>query len=93
MQIEFHGSDGPTLGVEMELELIDVRTGELASAASHLLAELGAGHPDGEHPKAKHELFESCIEIITGVCTTVAEARADLAATLAEVRAAAATGA
>lgn len=91
MQIEFHGSDGPTLGVEMELELIDVRTGELASAASHLLAELGAGHPDGEHPKAKHELFESCIEIITGVCTTVAEARADLAATLAEVRAAAAT--
>ena len=46
---------------------------------------LGEGHPDGEHPKAKHELFECTIEIITGVCTTVAEARADLEATLAEV--------
>ncbi len=51
--------------------------------------DTGAPHPDGEHPKAKHELFECCIEIITGICTTVPEARADLAATLAEVRAAA----
>ncbi|MEZ5139051.1 MAG: Holliday junction DNA helicase RuvB C-terminal domain-containing protein [Acidimicrobiales bacterium] len=30
--------------------------------------------PDGVHPKAKHELFECCIEIVTGVCATVAEA-------------------
>jgi carboxylate-amine ligase len=90
MHIEFNPSPGPSLGVEMELELIDLRTGHLASAASEILAELGEGHPDGEHPKAKHELFECCIEIITGVCTTVAEARADLEATLAEVRAAAA---
>ncbi|WP_426572718.1 glutamate--cysteine ligase [Aquihabitans sp. McL0605] len=89
MQIEFNASPGPSLGIEVELELIDVRTGELASAASEILAELGAGHPGGEHPKAKHELFECCIEIITGVCTTVAEARADLEATLGEVRAAA----
>jgi carboxylate-amine ligase len=89
VQIEFNSSPGPSLGIEVELELIDVQTGELASAASEILAELGAGHPGGEHPKAKHELFECCIEIITGVCSTVAEARADLAATLAEVREAA----
>ena len=89
MQIEFNSSPGPSLGIEVELELIDVQTGELASAASEILVELGAGHPGGEHPKAKHELFECCIEIITGVCSTVAEARADLAATLAEVREAA----
>jgi len=89
MDIAFNPSAGPSLGVEMELELVDVATGELVSAASEILAELGAGHPGGEHPKAKHELFECCIEIITGVCTTVPEARADLAATLAEVRAAA----
>src|SRR3982751_3525086 len=91
MQIDFNASPGPSLGVEVELELIDVQTGELASAASEILAELGQGHPGGEHPKAKHELFECCIEIITGVCTTVAEARADLEAALAEVREAAAT--
>ncbi len=42
--------------------------------------------PDGgEHPKAKHELLQSCVEVITGICQTVAEARADLAGTVAEV--------
>ena len=89
MHIEFNGSPAPTLGIEVELELVDRETGELVSAASDILAEIGAGHPDGAHPKAKHELFECTIEIITGICDTVAEARADLAATLAEVRAAA----
>lgn len=86
MQIPFNASAGPSLGVEVELELVDVRTGHLASHATEILAELGAGHPDGEHPRAKHELFECCIEVITDVCSTVGEARTDLAATIAEVR-------
>jgi carboxylate-amine ligase len=89
VQIEFNSSSGPSLGVEVELELIDLRTGQLASVASEILAELGAGHPDGAHPRAKHELFECCVEIVTGVCSSVAEARSDLEATLAEVREAA----
>jgi carboxylate-amine ligase len=90
VQIAFNSSAGPSLGIEVELELVDVRTGELASAATEILTEIGQGHPDGLHPKAKHELFECCIEVITGVCTSVAEAKADLAATIAEVREAAA---
>src|SRR5690349_6966619 len=90
MTIEFTGSPGPSLGIEVELELVDVATRELRSGATDILAELGAAHPGGEHPKAKHELLESTVEIITGVCTTVAEARADLGATLAEVQSAAA---
>jgi carboxylate-amine ligase len=73
--------------VEVELELVDAATRELRSEASDVLAVLGKDHPGGEHPKAKHELLESTIEIITGVCTTVAEARADLEATLAELTA------
>jgi carboxylate-amine ligase len=85
-QIPFTSSPRSSLGVEWELELVDRDTRELTSAASEILAELA---PDGEHPKAKHELLESCIEIITGVCTTVAEAQADLQATLDEVGAAA----
>jgi glutamate---cysteine ligase / carboxylate-amine ligase len=89
VRIEFNGSPAPTLGVEVELELVDRETGELVSAASEILCELGEGHPEGEHPKAKHELFECTIEIITGICGTVAEARADLAETLAQVRGAA----
>ena len=48
---------------------------------------LGRGHPDELHPKAKHELFECTVEVITGICATPAEARADLAATIGEVRA------
>ena len=86
MRIDFNSSPGPSLGVEMELEIVDRRTRELVSAATDILGELGQGHPDGVHPKAKHELFECTIEIVTGVCSTVAEARRDLEATLAEVR-------
>ncbi|MDP8954633.1 MAG: glutamate--cysteine ligase [Actinomycetota bacterium] len=83
MHIDFNASERSSLGVEMELEVVDLVTRELHSAASEVLAAMGRGHPGGEHPKAKHELFESTVEIITGVCTTVAEARADLEATLA----------
>jgi carboxylate-amine ligase len=86
VQIPFNASPRTSLGVEWELQLVDPATRELASAASDVLHDLAG---DGEHPKAKHELFESTIEIITGVCMTVADAKADLAATLSEVTAAA----
>ncbi|MGQ0520371.1 MAG: glutamate--cysteine ligase [Actinomycetota bacterium] len=85
MHIEFAASETSSLGIEMELEVVDAATRDLHSSATEILDVLGAGRPGG-HPKAKHELLESTIEIITGVCATVAEARADLAATLAEVR-------
>ncbi len=89
MQIPFTHNELPTVGVELELHVVDAATGHLANAAVDLLAELGEGHPGGEHPKAKHELFQSTIEIITGVCSTPGEVVADLAATLGEVRGAA----
>jgi carboxylate-amine ligase len=84
--INFTSNSRPTIGVEMELHLIDAVTGELVSASADILAEMGAGHPGGEHPKAKHELFQSTVEIITGVCQGPAEAAADLRGTLAELR-------
>ncbi|MBV8160043.1 MAG: glutamate--cysteine ligase [Acidimicrobiia bacterium] len=86
MQIDFHSSESSSLGIEMELEIVDVDTRELHSGATEILAEAGRNYPDGVHPKAKHELLESTIEIITGVCSTVAEARADLESTLAELQ-------
>jgi glutamate---cysteine ligase / carboxylate-amine ligase len=89
VQIPFTSSPRSSLGVEWELELVDLATRELVGAASEILDEL-AGSPGGEHPKAKHELFESCVEVITGVCTTVDEAVEDLRGTVAEVSAAAA---
>ena len=86
MHIDFLPSERTSLGVEMELEIVDRDTRELRSGASEILPLMGADH-DGGHPKAKHELLESTIEIITGVCSTVPEARADLATTLDEVTA------
>jgi carboxylate-amine ligase len=90
MHIPFTHNPYPTVGVELELHLVDAATGDLANAAVELLDELGRDHPGGQHPKAKHELFQSTVELITGVCRTPSEAAADLSATLAEVRAAAA---
>jgi carboxylate-amine ligase len=87
LQIDFNSSPSSSVGIEMELEVVDRETRELRSGATEILGEMGAMHPGGEHPKAKHELLESTIEIITGVCQTVPEARDDLAGTLAEVTA------
>ncbi len=85
MPIHFASSAGPSLGVEMELMLIDPRSRELVKGAHEMLIEMGEGHPDGIHPKAKAELLQSTVEIITGICKTAAEARGDLAASLAEL--------
>lgn len=91
MTIEFNCNDRPTMGIEMELHLIDRESGDLVSVSNDILGEMSEGFPDGEHPKAKHELFQSTVEIITGICETPAEAHADLTATLDEVRAVAST--
>ncbi len=84
MHIPFESSSRSSLGIEWELQLVDRDTRQLRSGAVQIL---GAMSPDGqEHPKAKHELLQSTIEVITGVCTTVGEATADLAGTVAQVR-------
>ena len=83
MKIPFEASSRSSLGVEWELQLVSRETRQLTSAASEILEELS---PGVEHPKAKHELLESTIEVITGVCSTVAEATSDLAATIAELQ-------
>lgn len=86
MPISFASSERSSLGVEMELALVDSGSRELVKGAHEILAELGIGHPDQVHPRAKGELLQSCVEVITGVCSTVAEARRDLASSIIEVR-------
>jgi YbdK family carboxylate-amine ligase len=89
VQIPFRSSERASLGVEWELQLVDLQSRQLTAGAVEILEEI---RPEGaeEHPKAKHELLQSTVEVITGVCTTVEEAKRDLAGTVAEVRAAAA---
>ena len=82
MEIPFASNDGASLGVEWELQLVSPQTRELTTGATEILRELS---PDGEHPKAKPELLQSTVEVITGVCGTVGEATADLAGTVAEL--------
>ncbi|MEX0937397.1 MAG: YbdK family carboxylate-amine ligase [Pirellulales bacterium] len=77
-KIEFHSNDSPTLGVELELGLIDARTQALSNSIHQLLERIPEEH-DGNF---KPELMQCCIEINTGVCDTVAEAEADLRAKL-----------
>jgi carboxylate-amine ligase len=90
MKIDFASSRQSTLGVEWELALVDAETGELASVANEVLRGVTARHPelneDDEHPHIKQELLLNTVELVTGICTTVAEAKADLASSLAAVR-------
>jgi len=81
MEIEFTPSRRSTVGVEWELALVDRRSGQLSSVAERILEQV---RPDGEeeHPKIKQELLLNTIEIITGVCSTISEATADLAESL-----------
>lgn len=81
MQIPFAPSTHSSLGVEWELQLVDPETRELTSGAIEILDELRPAGAE-EHPKAKHELLQSTIEVVTGVCQTVGEAKADLAETV-----------
>jgi carboxylate-amine ligase len=73
VNIVFNGSNKPTLGVEIEAQIVD-EAGALATdtAATKILSELN-------DPAAfKHELLECTVEVITGVCEDVGGARRDL---------------
>jgi carboxylate-amine ligase len=83
--LKFKPSARPTLGVEVELGLVDAETMALSSAAPRLLA----GLPEGVRESVKPELMQCYVEINSGVCATVGEAERDLAGKLAVLRGAA----
>jgi len=85
MRIYFAPSRRSTVGAEWELALVERRTGELASVAERILSEVCEPGMD-EHPKVKQELLLNTVEIITGVCDTVAEIAEDLTESLELVR-------
>ena len=84
-KLTFNSNDRPTLGVELELGLVDAETMALANSIEPLLARLEPG--DGNCYKP--ELMQCCIEINTGVCETVGQAEQDLRPKLIEVEKAA----
>ena len=73
-KLEFHSNDRPTIGIELELGIVDAKTMALTSAIQPLVKLL----PENVQINYKPELMQCCIEIISGVCDTVADAEADL---------------
>jgi carboxylate-amine ligase len=71
-RIFFNSSPNPTIGVEVELQILDNESFELASGADDILSEF----QDSLH--VKEELLDSIIEINTGVCKNVDEVISDL---------------
>ena len=86
MEVPFRPSERSSLGVEVELALVDVESGALVGAAPSVLAELAARHGVEEHPRIKAELYQCTLEAITGICDTVADARADIQEGIDEIR-------
>lgn len=77
MKIDFATSARSTLGVEWELALVDQDSGDLRQVAKTVLDAVAPA--DGsEHPHIRQELLLNTVEIVTGVCNSVAEAMADL---------------
>jgi carboxylate-amine ligase len=74
----FRLNDWPTLGVELELQLVDSETMALRSAIDDVLAGLSGRLRDSVKP----EFMQSYVEVNTGVCRTVADVERDLEAKL-----------
>jgi len=73
-KLVFNSNDEPTLGIELELGLVDSGTMELTDGVEAVLELV----PEELAGSIKPELMQSVIEINTGVCRTVAEAEVDL---------------
>jgi carboxylate-amine ligase len=82
----FVRNERPTLGVEIELNLVDARTMSLRSAISDVLASL-PGELEGS---IKPELLQCYLEINTGICHGVDDVGHDLQGKIEAVRRAAA---
>lgn len=85
MAISWNPSRGATIGVEWELQLVDTRTRMLRQDARDVLAALPGLTEEGEHPKIRHELMQSTVEVVTGICSTVSEIKDDLSATISQL--------
>lgn len=70
----FTHNDQPTIGVELELQLVDAETFALSNSIEDVLAHA----PPEFGQQLKRELMQSYLEINTGICHTVAEAMDDL---------------
>ena len=82
----FRASPAPTIGVELEFQLVDANTLALRDGVDGIIAELPSTLADS----VKREFHACCVEVCTDVCRSVDEARRDLKTKLHRVAGAAA---
>ena len=82
MHIDFAPSAQSSVGIEWELALVDLDSGELVPAAQRVLEACGGG----ETEPIRREYLQNMLELVSGVHRTVAEAVGDLAANLVVVQ-------
>ncbi|MFW5634573.1 MAG: carboxylate-amine ligase, partial [Erythrobacter sp.] len=73
--LEFVRNEWPSLGVEIELQLIDAQTLALRNAINDVLPEV----PPELSGRVKPEIMQSYLEINTEICQTAADVGKDLA--------------
>lgn len=73
-EMAFHPSPEPLLGVEIELQILDHDSGDLAPGAVRILKACEEAKVEG----ATAELMQSMIEVKTGICKNVDEVRDQL---------------
>ena len=72
--IKFNSSPKPTIGVEIELQLVDKKNSNLKNIASKILGDVNEKFSDN----IKCELIESMIEINTDICSNIEEVENDI---------------
>jgi len=77
----FQGSAGPSLGVELEFQLVDAESMALTNAVDEVLAAL----PFWSLGAIKPEFYRSCVEVNSNVCADVNAVRCDLEEKIAEL--------
>lgn len=80
--LTFRPSPAPSIGVELELQVLDAATGELAPGAQRILDACAEEDVQG----VAAEMLLSMLEVKTDVCRDVAEVRDGLLPLLARVR-------
>jgi glutamate---cysteine ligase / carboxylate-amine ligase len=83
--LAFRSNARPTLGIEIELGLVDVESMALSNSFARLLDEL----PEQGRERFKPELMQSVLEINTDVCESVGDADRELRGRIGVVEAAA----
>lgn len=78
----FRGSSATSLGVELELQILDRDSGDLVPGAVRLLQACAEESIEG----VTAELLQSMVEVKTGICQNVAEVRDTLLPRLRRVR-------